>query len=422
MVAVGTDADHGHFAARKPFYGGDVILCSIGQLVVFFNVRDVLCPAVEFLVYRRATLEQRDVGGEVVHNFAAAHIVRGDLEFFEPRQRVEFIYRERRQTVNAHGEPQYYGVEPTATPRSARSSAELVPDVEQVFAYFVVKLGRERTSADARRVRLGYAETFVYRRRSYSRASAEPARDRVRACDERVSAAVEVEQSALRALEYDALVRFDRVVEYNAGVHAEPFETFRVAVVLVEHGFVVDRFAAVYGGYYFVFEFEIALELLREQFGIDQIDHANTDAVAFVGIARTDAALGSADGVFALCKLGKLVYLLVVRHDHVRAQIDQKLVELDAERFERTHFFEHHFRIDYYAVAYDIYGVGVEYTARYEMQFVRFAAAHHRVSRIAAARRADNVVRGLRENVDYFSFSFVAPLCADKCCCVHISS
>ena len=76
------------------------------------------------------------------------HVVRCYFKFFKPRKRVKLVDCKRSKSVDTHGKPQYNRVQPAATPRSARSRAELVSYVEQVFAYFVVKLGRERTAAD----------------------------------------------------------------------------------------------------------------------------------------------------------------------------------------------------------------------------------------------------------------------------------
>ena len=61
-----------------------------------------------------------------------------------------------------------------------------------MVADLVVQLGGERTRADARRVRLGNAQTFFYCRGTDARARAEAARYGVRACDKRIRSAVEV--------------------------------------------------------------------------------------------------------------------------------------------------------------------------------------------------------------------------------------
>ena len=56
------------------------------------------------------------------------------------------------------------------------------------------------------------------------------------------------------------------------------------------------------------------------------------------------------------------------------------------------------------------------------MELIRFAVAYHGVSGVAAARRANYVVRRFGKNVDDFALALVAPLSAYQCDCIHVTS
>ena len=87
-----------------------------------------------------------------------------------------------------------------------------------------VELGRERSLADARRVRLGDADDRVDHRRTDARALTRARRDRRRRRHVRIRAVIEVEQAALRAFEQHVLAGGDRVRDVAAGiagVHAQ---------------------------------------------------------------------------------------------------------------------------------------------------------------------------------------------------------
>ena len=96
-------------------------------------------------------------------------------------------------------------VEPAAAARAAGDRAEFVAAHAQMLADFVVELGRERTAADARRVRLHDAEHVVEAARPDAGARASLPRHAVGRRDERIRAVIDVEQRALRAFEQHAL-------------------------------------------------------------------------------------------------------------------------------------------------------------------------------------------------------------------------
>ena len=70
-------------------------------------------------------------------------------------------------------------VKPARAARSARCYAKFAAAVADKVAEFVVKLRRERTVADARCVALAHADNLVNHFRTYARAHASTARNRV---------------------------------------------------------------------------------------------------------------------------------------------------------------------------------------------------------------------------------------------------
>ena len=61
--------------------------------------------------------------------------------------------------------------------------------------------------------------------------------------------------------------------------------------------------------------FERNVELLAEDLRIEKILHTQTNARCFVGIGRTNSALGRTDLVLAEATLSELVEFLVIRED-----------------------------------------------------------------------------------------------------------
>src|SRR5207302_8574645 len=109
--------------------------------------------------------------------------------------------------VQLEGALERGGVEPAGTARPASRRAELLAALAQQLADAVGELGGERAAADARGVGLGDAEHVMQVMRPEAGARRCGAGDAVRRGDERISAGVDIEQAALRALEQEVLPR-----------------------------------------------------------------------------------------------------------------------------------------------------------------------------------------------------------------------
>ena len=76
-------------------------------------------------------------------------------------------------------------------------------------------------------------------------------------------------------------------------------------------------------------------------------------------------------------------------------------------------FLQHHAGVDYHPVAQHAHLPVIQYPGRQQPQFIGHVVNHYGVSRIGAAAVAHYRVRFLRQVINNFTFSFIAPLGAD---------
>ena len=125
--------------------------------------------------------------------------------------------------------------------------------------------------------------------------------------DERIGAVVDVEQRALRALEQNMLALAQRVVEQLGGfghMGTNDFGEGQVGLANLVDG---ERTLAVHLLENGIFHLKGSFDLHAEHMLVEQVLDANAAAGSLVLIARTDAAVGGADFVFAQTELGRLV-------------------------------------------------------------------------------------------------------------------
>ena len=191
------------------------------------------------------------------------------------------------RTSTASNQPQRRG-RPVTTPNSRAALAERLADV------VVHLVGRERPLANARGVGLADAEHVVDRVRAEAGAGRRLRRHRVGRGDVRISAVVDVEQRALRALEQNALalaplgieqrpdrihVRQDLAARRRRDRRRPPAARSRPG-----HGRGAARCDA-----------PAAARSWLERRQIGEIHEADGAAADFVLVSRADAALGGAD-------------------------------------------------------------------------------------------------------------------------------
>src|SRR5262249_54894571 len=152
-------------------------------------------------------------GREVLEHLAAVAVGGADLDLVEAVEDVELGEGDPGNAGDLDRLPHHDGVEPAAATLAPGDDAELAAALAQALADRIGELGREGAAADPRRVRLGDAEHVSDGAGTDARARCRLARHRVRRCDIRVGAVVDVEHRSLRALEKDAPASAPRFVE-----------------------------------------------------------------------------------------------------------------------------------------------------------------------------------------------------------------
>src|SRR3954471_11041895 len=128
-----------------------------------------------------------------------------NLDSFEPIEDVELGQGEPGNAAGPHRLAHQHGVEPAAAALASGVHAELLAAPADLLADCVMQFGRERSLADAGRVRLAYAQHVTDRARAHAGARCSLRRNRVGGGHVRVSAMIHVQQRTLRTLEQNTL-------------------------------------------------------------------------------------------------------------------------------------------------------------------------------------------------------------------------
>lgn len=224
---------------------------------------------------------------------------------------------------------------------------------------------------------------------------------------------VDVEHGRLAALEKHGLAALERLVQHETGVDDHRPQAVGVAEQLVDDLVDADRAPVVHLDEQVVLDVESALDLLAQDVLVEQVLHADADAVDLVGVGGADAAAGGADLALAEEPLGHLVHRAVVAGDDVRVGADEQLRDVDAARAERVELAEQHLDVDHDAVGDHGRDALGEDAARQQVQRVLLVADDDRVARVVAAVELHDVVDAAGEEVGGLALPFVAPLGAD---------
>jgi hypothetical protein len=158
---------------------------------------------------------------------------------------------------------------------------------------------------------------------------------------------------------------------------------------------------------------DIGANVLLEAFGIDQIGGADAATADLVFIRGADAARGRADLPFAAARFRQQVEIAVIRQNQVRFVADKQTVpDVDAVSGELIELAEQRLRVDDHAVADHADDIRMQDARRNETQHEFRAVDIHRMAGVVAALVAGHDIEPRCQQVDDFSFAFVAPLCA----------
>ncbi len=225
---------------------------------------------------------------------------------------------------------------------------------------------------------------------------------------------VEVEERGLGALEEHILAGLQGLVNHahrvgHVGHHAVTYLTEVGLGQLID----VEGQPVVHPGEHLIFLVEHRLELLAEDFRVEQVLHPDAHPHRLIGVRGTDAPLGRAQLVLAQVPLGQPVDLLVVREDQVGVARHLQAGAVDALGGEHVDLGEQHDRVDDHAIADHRDDVVVQHTRGHQLEGERLAVNHQGVAGVVAPLVAHHHRHLLGEEVGELSFSFVTPLGSD---------
>src|SRR5262249_46497494 len=147
-----------------------------------------------------------------------------------------------------------------------------------------------------------------------------------------------------------------------------------------------------------------------EALAIEEISYANSAASDFVFVRRPDAPGSSSDRNAILASFRHLLHKAVEGKDHVGTVANEQVAaNLDPGALECFHFIEQRARIDHHAIA-DNGLYPAENTTRDQLQDIFPIANKDRVAGIMATLVSRDNIEAIREKVDNFAFSLIAPL------------
>ena len=324
-------------------------------------------------------------------------------------QDIELVQRDRADAVHGDGVPKRNGVEPADPSRAAGDRPEFVAARGDPGTDLVVELGRIRSGADPGRVGLDDADDLVDLERTDPAPGARAAGHRVRRGHERVTAVVEIEQRALRALEEDvfaacegALHQPRRVVQVRAkalppadGHCHERFDLERGAAHALEQPVLVRQ---------------RALDPLAQHGRVEEVLHAQAQPPGPIAVAGPDPPTSRSDLGVAEPGLVGDVERHVVRHDHVGAATDPDARDVDAPRGEHVQLVDQGDRVDHDAVADDRGDVRVEHARGRQTELEHLVAADHGVAGVVTTLVPDDHGHLLGQEVGHLALALVAPL------------
>jgi len=125
------------------------------QIVEASGARDIGLPARDRFVNRLHVSEIVDLSREMGDSLAIEFVRNADFDFFELAKHVQHRQGNGSHPAQASRVSCRHRIPPTATPGPTGRCSILVAKITNVLAFFVVLLGRERSTADSRRVALG---------------------------------------------------------------------------------------------------------------------------------------------------------------------------------------------------------------------------------------------------------------------------
>ena len=225
---------------------------------------------------------------------------------------------------------------------------------------------------------------------------------------------IEIEQSALRALEQNAPPAINRAIQINRGICQVRNQPTRSFQVLLDHPLTIGHERArEQRGSEPVFLSQDLAALLPKHLRIAQVGRAQAPSMGFVLVRRTNALGRGADPAKTSGFLGRNLMAAMVRQDQMGAVADQQaFADLHSAIGERFQFLGHGHWIHYHAVAQNSSFARTQNTGRNQLQHKLPATDNDSMPRVCASLIARHDVEMLGENIDYFPLTLIAPLYA----------
>ena len=223
---------------------------------------------------------------------------------------------------------------------------------------------------------------------------------------------VHVQHGGLTTLEQHRLAGVQRPVQHQARIGHVRLQAFAELKQLVGGAVHVDGAAVVQLDQHLVLLVQAGLHLVMQVLGVEQVVHADADAVDLVRVGRADAAACGADLALAQETFGHLVDHAMVRGDDLGRLAHQQAGAVQAAGFQAVDLLEEHLRIHHHAVADHRRDVRVDDATGQQVQRVRLIA--DRVARVVAAVEAGDVIDLGADQIGHLALAFVAPLSADQ--------
>src|SRR5690606_39083512 len=147
---------------------------------------------------------------------------------------------------------------------------------------------------------------------------------------------------------------------------------------------------------------------------VEQVPHADADAVDLVGVRRADPAARRADAPLAEEPLRDLVDRAVVGRDDVRAARHEQARHVDAALDQRVELLEQHLDVDDDTVGDDRHHAGRQDAGRQQVQRILLVTDDDRVPRVVATVELHHVVDAGAQEVRRLSLALIAPLGTDE--------
>src|SRR5699024_2204684 len=210
-----------------------------------------------------------------------------------------------------------HAVEPAHSPRTSCRCAVLTADFTYMVSTVIEQFSREWPVSDPRSVGFAYTDDIFDGRCTDTASYSHVAGNRVTGCNERIRAVVDVEHDTLCTFKQYFAVILERIIQDFCRVCNVRCQALSRFFIWFVYFIKCESVAAIQCFESVILYPEVLLKPPSECLIVDEVRHADADALYFVHIARTDAALSRADLIFSARFLFQLILKQVIGQDNL---------------------------------------------------------------------------------------------------------